>query len=114
MFYIKEQISELRGRGFSINDKSNINKVIYYVWHFVMNTSEFGSDEFEQILGFMENKSSNSFRGSRHDYVNSLKENYLEIKKLGFDITPSDMFSTSDMFIKDLISLYQKKFKITY
>lgn len=111
-FYTKEQIAELRGRGFNIIDKSNINEIVYYVWHFAMNTSEFGSDEFEQILDFMEGNSPNRFGGSRHDYVNSLKQNYLEVKKLGFDITPSDMFSTSDMLVKDLIILYQKNSRL--
>ena len=107
-FYSKEQIQKIQSTGISILNNKSINEIVYYVWHFSMNTYEFSSDEFEQVAEFMDDKCKNNFRGSRYDYANSLKQNYLEVKKLGFNITPSNMFSTSDMLVKDLIDLYNK------
>lgn len=105
-FYSKEQVQEIQSKGINILSNKSINEIVYYVWHFSMNTREFSNSEFEEIIDFMEDKGKNSFGGSRYDYVNSLKQNYLEVKKLGFDIIPSNMFSTNDMLVRDLMNLY--------
>lgn len=111
-YYYKEQIQRIQSTGINILSNKSINEIMHYIWHFTMNTYEFSNDEFEQVIEFMEDKGKNNFGGSRYDYVNSLKQNYLEVKKLGFDITPSNMFSTSDMLVKDLIDLYNKTLNI--
>ena len=105
-FYTKEQIESFKTQGIKIHSVSAMKKYVHFVWHFYMNSFEFGSSEFDEVLDYMEGKYNLNIGGSRQDYAQSLKNDYLEMKKLGFAVDLNSMFNSNDLLIRDLYSLY--------
>lgn len=111
-YYTIAEVKSFIKRGITILDEEHICEVIHYVWHYTMNTREFSSSEFDFVIDFMEGKSKSNFGGSRYDYANQLKLNYLQVKDFVFDILPSKMFSNkSDLLVSGLIALYDNRDK---
>lgn len=105
--YTLDQLEVIKkSAGIRIYRQADMLKFVHFVWHFCLNSNEFGNDEFSDVIDFLEGKGKNSFGGSRHDYVASLKSDYLEMKKMGFTFDLRNMFYSDDMLIKDLCKLY--------
>lgn len=110
-FYSRDDISRIKNSGITILNREELDEVCKFIWHFCMNTQEFGSSEFDLVLDYIMYGGKNQFGGSRGDYVDSLKSDYLNVKKLGFNIEIGDILTTSDMLIKALCDLYFSKRK---
>lgn len=111
-FYTKE-VSKYLNSGVKIIKTGDVDKFIYFIWHFTMNSREFSASEFEDVIDIVKGVSRNSFKGSRHDYVESLKDDYNSIIRLGVDINIDTIFQSEDMMIRDLVVLYDVKDKLT-
>lgn len=111
-FHSNSDIKKYREMGIVIMNMKHMNEIVHYVWHFVMNSREFRGSEFDSVINFMEGKGKNQFGGSRRDYAESLKSNYLTMKEYGFDVLPSNMFSDkSDLLVSGLLDLYGSRDK---
>lgn len=105
--YTLDQLEVIKKEtGIKIYRHADMLKYVHFVWHFYMNSCEFGSDEFSQVIDYVIGKDKLHMGGSRYDYAKSLKADYLEMKKLGFPLELNEMFNSNDLLIKDLYNLY--------
>lgn len=107
-FYDVSKVVDFRKQGIVIHNQSCMKEFLVFIWSFMLNSREFGADEFEDVISFMEDKCTNRFYGSRYDYANSLKESYINVKSLGFNIDLRNILNSSDLLISDLCNLYVK------
>lgn len=104
--YSLAELENFKKLGIRFFKLSEVNKYVHFIWHFYMNSCEFGNDEFSNVIGFMEGKEKLHFGGSRYDYATSLKADYLEMLKMGFTFDLNNMFYSKDALISDLCKLY--------
>lgn len=119
-FYTKDELTKIvNSTDICILGTEEMNKMVHYIWRFCYILSYFNSTESNSILSYMENKISRDFISdkfdrTRRDYAFQIKDFYMKVKTIGFDIKPSDMFSTTDLLVKGLINLYNLRQRSEY
>lgn len=62
-FYFKQELDEFRSLGVKIIRTGDVDKFIYFIWHFTMNSREFGASEFEDVIDIVKGISKKYFLG---------------------------------------------------